>query len=530
MTWLLARAYGHLLLLGLCAWGLMWLLCAWLAQALVFFMPAADAVLWSSLAGLPIVLLVGWFGISRRALKQMHKYWGLLLITFATVIWSSGTASYFRIELDTWSLPQAAQEQLAVQQKREAGLDDIALQALTATAIPMVQLHLQEQAATANTWYIQLPSARAPYFTLNWQSADRSMHQQLLDRSGKPLVAATAVKWSDPPRLGSWFFQLHYTLLGALGDVSRYVVAFTALLLLWLSLSGIRLWLIRRKYAEQASAASQLRQQVLALTPAVAKADVAKAQHWHIWSGLMALPSLLLVSTSALVTMLWQLNTSPLNTLYAENNGQFYAEVLPWLGGSHQAVGTSPVVNLQQLLAAHSRFPVGKIQVNQPEADNSTVLLTQAAESQVSNQLAQVVYDRQGQVLQSSDSQSRAGMQLRSYWYGLHQALFAGPLLRMLMAIASALLLLVMWFGLRQWRARTVLVWYWQALVSTILPGVPLVMLSMVAVLPLWSQFAQTPSALFTEHPSYAGQLLVGLGLCLMINLWRFKLLRTNQQ
>ena len=122
MKWLLARAYGHLLLLGLCAWGLMWLLCAWLAQALVFFMPAADAVLWSSLAGLPIVLLVGWFGISRRALKQMHKYWGLLLITFATVIWSSGTASYFRMELDTWSLPQAAQEQLAVQQKRKQGL------------------------------------------------------------------------------------------------------------------------------------------------------------------------------------------------------------------------------------------------------------------------------------------------------------------------------------------------------------------------------------------------------------------------
>lgn len=530
MKWLLARAYGHLLLLGLCAWGLMTLLCAWLAQALAFFMPAADAVLWSSLAGLPIVLLVGWFGISRRALKQMHKYWGLSLITFATVIWSSGTASYFRIELDTWSLPQAAQEQLTEQQRRETGLDDIALQALTATAIPMVQQHLQKQAATASTWYIQLPSARAPYFTLNWQNADRSMHQQLLDRSGKPLVAAAEVKWSDPPRLGSWFFQLHYTLLGALGDVSRYVVAFTALLLLWLSLSGIRLWLIRRKYAEKARVASLLRQQVLALTPAVAKADVAKAQHWHIWSGLMALPSLLLVSTSALVTMLWQLNTSPLNTLYAENNGKFYAEVLPWLGGSHQAVGTSPVVNLKQLLAAHSRFSAGKIQVNQPGADNSTVLFTQAAESQVSNQLAQVVYDRQGQLLQTSDSQSRAGMQLRSYWYGLHQALFAGPLLRMLMAIASALLLLVMWFGLRQWRARTGLAWYWQALVSTILPGVPLVMLSMVAALPLWLQFAQTPSALFTEHPSYAGQLLVGLGLCLMINLFRFGLLRTNQQ
>jgi membrane-bound metal-dependent hydrolase YbcI (DUF457 family) len=158
------------------------------------------------------------------------------------------------------------------------------------------------------------------------------------------------------------------------------------------------------------------------------------------------------------------------------------------------------------------------------------VLFTQAAESQVSNQLAQVVYDRQGQVLQTSDSQSRAGMQLRSYWYGLHQALFAGPLLRILMAIASALLLLVMWFALRQWRARTVLAWYWQALVSTILPGVPLVMLCMAAALPLWSQLGQSPSALFPEHPSYAGQLLSGLVLCLMLNLWRFKLLRSNQQ
>jgi uncharacterized iron-regulated membrane protein len=535
MKWLLLRAYAHLLLLGLCAWLVMSLLCGWFAQALALVMPKADAVVWSSLAGLPIVLLVGWFGISRRTLKQMHKYWGLLLITFATVIWSSGTASYFRIELDTWSLPQAAQAQLAAQQKREAGLDDVALQALTDAALPKIQQHLQEHAATASTWYIQLPSARAQYFTLNWQSADRSMHQQLLDRSGKPLVAAAEVKWSDPPRLGTWFFQLHYTLLGALGDLSRYVVAFTALLLLWLSLSGLRLWLIRRKYAEQASVASQLCQQVLAMTPAVAKADVAradvaKAQRWHIWSGLIALPSLLLVSSSALVTMLWQLNTSPLNTLYAQNNGQFYAEVLPWLGGSHDAVGTSSVVDLKLLLAAHSRFPVGKIQVNQPGADNSTVLLTQAAESQVSNQLAQVVYDRQGQVLQTSDSQSRAGMQLRSYWYGLHQALFAGPLLRVLMAIASGLLLFVMWFGLRQWRARRVLAWYWQAIVSTILPGVPLVMLSMAVALPLWSQLAQTPSALFTEHLPYTGQWLVGLGLCLMINLLRFKLRRANQQ
>ncbi len=501
MIRLLARAYGHLLLLSICAWGLMWLLCAGLAQALALVMPAADAVLWSSLAGLPIVLLVGWFGISRRALKQMHAYWGLLLITFAAVIWSSGTASFFRIELDTWSLPQAAQEQLAVQQKREAGLDDIALQALTANGIPMVQQHLSKQAATANIWYIQLPSARAPYFTLNWQSADRSMHQQLLDRSGKPLVAAAAVKWSDPPRLGTWFFQLHYTLLGALGSISRYVVAFTALLLVWLSLSGLRLWLSRRKYVAQARVASQHRQ----LVPP----RPANAEHWHIWSGLVALPSLLLVSTSALVTMLWQLNTSPLNTLYAENNGQFYAEVLPWLGGSHQAVGTSPVVNLQQLFASHSRFPVGKIQVNQPGADNSTVLFTQSAESQVSNQLAQVVYDRQGQLLQSSDSQSRAGMQLRSYWYGLHQALFAGPLLRVLMAIASASLLIVMWFGLRQWRTRLALPWFLQALVSTILPGVPLVMLCMVVATPWLSG-------------NYSRDYMLGLCGCFMVNCTRF--------
>lgn len=509
MMWLLARAYGHLLLLGLCAWGLMTLLCAWLAQALAFFMPAADAVLWSSLAGLPMVLLVGWFGISRRALRQMHKYWGLLLITFATVIWSSGTASYFRAELDIWSLPDAARTQLTAQALRESELNNVQLQALTYAGLPIVQRHLSEQASSAVTWYIQLPTARTPFFTLNWQTTDRLMHQQLLDRSGKPLTMATEVKWSDPPRLGTWFFQLHYTLLGALGDVSRYVVAFTALLLLWLSLSGLRLWLIRRKYAEQASAYSQLRQQVLALTPAVAKTDIAKAERWHIWSGLMALPSLLLVSTSALVTMLWQLNTSPLNTLYAENNAQFYAEVLPWLGGGQPALGAAPVANLSELLAAHSRFPVGKIQVNQPGADNSSVLLTQAAESQVSNQLGQIVYDRQGQLLQTSDSQSRAGMQLRSYWYGLHQALFAGPLLRMLLAIASALLLLVMWFGLRQWRARPVLAWYWQALVSTIVPGVPLVMVGMILAAP-WL------------HCDYSKQFLLGLGCYIIANCPRF--------
>jgi uncharacterized iron-regulated membrane protein len=515
MKLLLARAYGHLLVLGLLAWALMSLLCGGLANMLVMVMPKAEAALWSSLAGLPLVLLLGWYGISRRALKQMHRYWGLLLLIFATVIWTSGTASYFRAELDTWSLPANAQLQLTAQSQREAGLDSAQLQTRTVAALPLVQQHLSNYAAKANTWYLQLPNARTAFFTLNWQTSDHKMYQQLLDRSGQPLTLISEVQWSEPPRaLGTWFFQLHYTLLGALGGASRYIVALTALLLLWLSFSGLRLWLQQRRYAGELGGKPQ---------SAAASMSVANSARWHIWTGLAAFPSLLLVSTSALITMLWQLNPSPLDSLYGKQHGAFYSEVLPWFGGGHAAVGSAPVVDIKQLLVKHANFSVGKIQVNQPGAVNSTVLFTQAAESQVSNQLAQVIYDRQGQIVQATAPNSITAMQLRSYWYGLHQALFAEPLLRVCFAFASALLVVMMWFGLRQWQSRNMLAWYWRAMLWTVLPGVPLVMLLMVAVLPWWPLISRASPELFPIQHLYHGQLLFGLVVCLLINGLRFR-------
>lgn len=498
----LARAYGFLALLALGAWALMSLVCFGLALALSSVMPEADAVVWSALAGIPLVVFVGWFGLSRRALARLHRYWALLFLPVLTLIWTSGTASYFRAQLDTWSLPRAASQQLALQSQREAALSKDQLQALTLAALPRVQQHLTEHAVGASTWYIQLPDAQTAYFTLNWQAPSGQRFQQLLDRSGHALTTVTPVQWSAPTRLGTWFFQLHFSLLGAVGEASRFVVAFSAVMVLWISASGLRLWLNRRRTVGS-------RQWTHVGAP------------WHRWVGLAALPSLIMLSVSALITMIWQLNPSPLRALYPEQPSAFYAQVLPWLGGGTPPVAQAPIADLQHLVTQHTAFAVGKVQVNQPGAANSSVLFTQAAASQVSNQLAQTLLDREGRLLQATPVSTSLAMQVRSVGYGLHQALFAPGWLRCALAMGSALLLAAMWFGVRQWCSRTTLPWYWQASVSTILPGLPLVMGLMVLALPGWSRLTEWMPLLSPLAVAYHGQLLLGMTLYWLICSWR---------
>ena len=464
-----ASAFGQLggfLFVGALLISALSVLLAWLLQ---FWLGPADAVIWGALLGIPLLLLLGWFAPNSRQIHQLHRYWGLTFLALFTVVWSSGTFSYYRAELDLWSW--SAQQ---VASSVDASLSpDTAASAMAVSPasqrlaiaellgpLAKVQQHLANNAAQAQTWYIELPTERKPVFVLHWSQADYRLYQQVLNLQAQPITAIVPASAVASQPLGTWFFQLHYTLFGIFGAISRYVVAFAAGFLLVICCSGMRLWWQQRAIAHQHP--NRLR--------------------WHLWGGLALFPAVLLLACSALVTMIWQINPAPLTALYGPQSQQFYQTLFPWQALKPATTMVDSPPDLAKILANHHQFAVGKIQVQHPFADTSEVLLTQDAATQVSNQLASQRYDRFAQPLATLASYQSAAMTTRSVSYGLHQALFASPSLRLLLASASALLLVVLWLGLRSWQTRRRIKGYWRIGFSCILPGLPLVMFAMTVL------------------------------------------------
>ncbi len=488
--------FGGALAISALSVAIAWLLQSWLGQA--------DAVIWGALAGIPLLMLLGWFASNTRRIHQLHRYWGLTFLALFTLVWTSGTLSYYRAELDmgSWSLQSVTP--LAGGTENSSKVVGTSL-----AALPRVQQHLAQHAAEAQTWYIELPTARKPVFVLHWSQPDYRLYQQVLNMQAQPITAITPASEAHKQQLGSWFFQMHYTLFGILGAMSRYVVAFAAGFLLVICFSGVRLWWQQRALVYQHQKVHQH----------------PKLLRFHLWGGLAVLPVVLLVASTALVTMIWQINPAPLQALYGQQSNQFYQTLFPWQSFKPATAVVNTPPDLARILASHQQFVVGKIQVQQPFADTSEVWLTQDAASQVSNQLAVKRYDRLGQPIASEEPYHSVAMQVRSVSYGLHQALFAPPSLRLLLACCSALLLVVMWLGLRSWQVRRQLAWYWRLGFSCILPGLPLCMLFLVPfelLLANWSYADWSQPDFALGYAEILAWFLLAYAICRALGFWHF--------
>ncbi len=437
----------------------------------------------------------------RHLTRRFARVHLLLALVISWLLWwvlLSGTLSFYRAELDRWQHPV-----LAAQQGPLPAAELSTQQALN---------YLAHHAPTATQWYLQLPTDRQPYVTVHWQlpaslqsqpgGRFRSgpFYQQWLSADGRtPLAPPLQVKAGDHRhQLGGLFFQLHYSLLQVAGPYSRSVVAYLALLWLLLSLTG--LYSLRGRF-------HQLWRWRLAGLPSAQRQRL-RHQQW----ALLSLPFVLVFAATGWLTQILSENPAPLQQLYPQSSGEFYQQVFPQptLTAARRvqvdaSSGTTPhdpqhlsntvPALMHEASASWQGKRVGKLQVQQPLQANMQLILQSSAQDRVGNRP-----DSQYFVLRpqtdattalswqqlpiTTTSHTLPAAQLRDDGYGLHQSLFWGQTMRLLLFVSGLAASWMLWLGVRSWlqrqRAR-----YWPLCIRSAFLAVPAAMLLLCLLVPL---------------------------------------------
>ncbi len=351
---------------------------------------------------------------------SLHRVLGLLLLPLLVILSWSGTLSLYRAELDLWLTPALQQtQQLAVPSMANAAIVSKSEQARQFVLALQYQQQVAPQAAAL---YLEFASARKPYLTVHLRQAGSWQLQQswLALADGQPLTAWQTVQpGPSAQQVGSWFFSLHYQLLGLLGRHGQTVALVLAFATLWLSLAGVWLWWQRRRQA------------------------AGLALQWHQWLGLLSLPWLGWFFGSALFTQFgnWQPDLAQHAGL---SPAHYFAALYPQPAVAAAAAMPADLAASAASVLEQVSWPVGKIQL---DYESQHFLLTQDVASQFGSavaQLQQQSFSLQGTALPQASYSSQPVWQLRNWFYALHQAAFAGPVLRFCLFIGGCGVLLML--------------------------------------------------------------------------------------
>ncbi len=417
ILWLsLGGALGYWLCTELATW-----LLSWLTPALGI----VDALLWTQLTQL-VLLIVLAFGLLQLAKRQkaLHALVGAVLLPLAVIVSWSGTLSLYRAELDLALTPALAPAR--------------AVDIPTAQQLQLALQWQQQQAPAAAQLYVEFASPRKPYLTLHlqqpgswtltrhWLQLPTDPAQTGLTALGEPLELTPG---NSRHSVGELFFSLHYQLAGLLKRAAQPLLIGLSIALLALTGSGVYLLWQRWRQA----GATQRFSHVLGRSPL----------RWHLVGALLSLPWLCWYFGSALLTQYG--NWAP--ELIKQHSAVYYQALFPQplpqpSVADKETAMTSTPSELSGLLQTPG-WPVAKVQL---DLTSGKWLLTEQPNwpQTAPYQLRQQSLNTQLQVLPQADYWQSTPWSLRNLGYAAHQSLYAGPVLRALLAFGGLLAVLML--------------------------------------------------------------------------------------
>jgi hypothetical protein len=409
-------------------------LCTELATSLLSWLTPAlgivDALLWSQLTQLVLLILLA-FGLLQLARRQkaLHALAGAVLLPLAVIVSWSGTLSLYRAELDLALTPVLAQARVV-------------------EMVPAQQLELalqwqQQQSPAAAQLYVEFASARKPYLTLHlqqpgswtltryWLQLPTDPAQTGLTALGEPLELTPG---NSRHSVGELFFSLHYQLAGLLKRAAQPLLIGLSIALLALTGSGV--YLLWQRW-RQAGTMQRFGRGPL---------------RWHLVGAVLSLPWLCWYFGSALLTQYG--NWAP--ELIKQHSAAYYQALFPTPLPQPAAVAKESVAATTAMPAATTfttpelstllqtpGWPVAKVQLDL--ASGKWLLTEQPNWPQTAPyQLRQQSLNTQLQVLPQADYWQSTPWSLRNLGYAAHQSLYAGPVLRALLALGGVLAVLML--------------------------------------------------------------------------------------
>ncbi|RRW52932.1 PepSY-associated TM helix domain-containing protein [Pseudomonas moraviensis] len=362
----------------------------------------------------------------RQAMAWLHTWAGLVFGWLLFAIFLTGTLAYFKDEISHWMQPEIAAHSL----DSEASL-------------ALAQDYLQQHAAGASRWLIDLPDARDPGLTVRWQQAPGKPGERGRFES-RTLDAQTGVEVQGRESMGGEFFYRFHFQLQMPYPWGRWLATIAAMVMFVALISGI----ITHK---------KIFKDFFTFRPRKGQ------RSWldgHNAVGVLVLPFHLMITYSSLVIFMSMVMPASIVASYGSDVRKFYDEVFPASKTPERADIAAPLTAMAPLLAKASEQWSGghtaRLSVSNPGDASATVVLSRAGDRVVHDFGRAVTFNGvTGQLLSSTPDQPMA-MAVGGAFYGLHMGHFAGPLLRWLYFIcglAGTAMIgtgLVIWLGKRQ--------------------------------------------------------------------------------
>ncbi|WP_407524183.1 PepSY-associated TM helix domain-containing protein [Methylobacterium oryzisoli] len=338
----------------------------------------------------------------RQSMAWLHTWSGLIVGWVLFAVFVTGTASYYRGEITRWMQPEL---------RREATITPEA----QARAAEFAVAHMQAHAGEARMWFIGLPQPDRPLIELFWRTRPGAPPNlvQLDARTGEP-AARRETKGGD------FFYRFHFELhLPPLWG--RWIVGICSMIMLVALVSGVITH--RRIFVDFFTL----------------RRDKAAQRGWldaHNVTGVLALPFHLMITYTGVVTLALLYMPWGVTAAYKGDQRAFFAEsgqiTQPRPAAERPGV-LAPIGPMVRAAVATIHEPLERLTIVNPKDANATVVAVFEEPHGLSHEHPQVAFDgTTGAVVEVRAGGLRPAAKTFTTMVGLHEAHFAGPVLRLL--------------------------------------------------------------------------------------------------
>lgn len=368
----------------------------------------------------------------RQAMAWLHTWVGLGLGWLLFLIFLTGTAGYFDTEIDRWMQPELPAAQTYLN---------------TADTAELLLQRLATEAPGAERWFLRLPNDRnQPYPGVFWQGASvaagASAEQGSLMLNG---TSGDRFQVRDTGG-GQFLYQLHWRLHYLTRTQADVIVGIATLFMLVALITGV---IVHKKIFKD----------FFTFRPYKSQRSWLDA---HNVFSVLALPFHLMITYSGLVFMAFSYMPLVVAAHYGfdkDARSQFISDVFDPPGIEQAANESAPLVALDVLIARAKQewggSELNSIDIRNPGDRNARVLIYESPNASVSRSSRLLVFDgTNGELLHQVAPDHLSSKGIRDLFLGLHEGLFAGPLLRWLYFFSGLMGTGMIATGLLLWAAK----------------------------------------------------------------------------
>ncbi|MBZ9785213.1 PepSY domain-containing protein [Pseudomonas sp. REP124] len=363
----------------------------------------------------------------RQAMAWLHTWAGLTFGWLLFAIFLTGTLAYFKDETTHWMQPEIPVRSVSSE-----------------ASLTLAQEYLEQHAANASRWIIDLPGVREPGLTVRWQPAPAKPGERA-QFTEKRLDPQTGAEVQGRETSGGEFFYRFHFQLQMPYPWGRWLSTIAAMVMFVALISGI----ITHK---------KIFKDFFTFRPRKGQ------RSWldgHNAVGVLVLPFHLMITYSSLVIFMAMVMPASIVAAYKGDVQAFYSELFPASNNAKASGNPAPLLPLATMQEkAREQWSGGsavRVTVNNPgDANASVVLARDGADRVVHDFGSAVTFNGTTGELLAAAPEPGISRAIAGGFYGLHMGHFAGPLLRWLYFIcglASTAMIgtgLVIWLGKRQ--------------------------------------------------------------------------------